>query len=95
MSFLSHIWGCLLRDRKLKKEDWNGLIVRVRKTLEGWLAEFLSLRGRIVLINLVLYVIPLYQTVIYTMPKWFRKKLTEYEENSCGVELDKRIVHTI
>lgn len=44
------------------------------KKLERWQSRFLSLGGRVVIINSVLSVIPLYQTSIYKMPKWVTKK---------------------
>lgn len=84
-----------LRDRKLKKEDWSCLIERVRKKLEEWQARFLSLGGRIVLINLVLSAIPLYQTAIYTMPKWVKKKIDRIRKEFLWVELGKIAVHKI
>lgn len=38
--------GVPLRDKKLKKEDWIGLIERARKRLKGWQDWFLLLGGR-------------------------------------------------
>lgn len=56
--------GVLLRQNKLKREDWIEVIEMIQRKLEGWQSRFLSLGGRIVFINFVLSAIPLYQSSV-------------------------------
>lgn len=47
------------------KRDWYPIIDRIERKLEGWKARYLSMGGRITLINSVLSSTPLYLMSIF------------------------------
>ncbi|WOL00140.1 hypothetical protein Cni_G08853 [Canna indica] len=62
--------GLPLRDGRLAKEDWNGIIENVDMRLSSWKGRLLSRGGRLVLINSVLSSISGYWLSIFKAPKW-------------------------
>lgn len=71
MNFLLNTLGYLLEiQNKERRFDGN----KGPKKLEGWQNRFLSMGGRLVLINALLSAIPLYQTYVDRMPKRVTKK---------------------
>ncbi len=67
--------GLPLRVGRLQKEDWGPVIFNVEKRVEGWQAKFLSLGGRLTLVNSVLANVPLYYLSIFLAPKWVLKRI--------------------
>ncbi|XP_039140432.1 uncharacterized protein LOC120277641 [Dioscorea cayenensis subsp. rotundata] len=53
-----------------RKQDWDILINKVRSRLEIWKSKFLSLGGRLTLLNSVLTVIPTYWMSLFKLPCW-------------------------
>lgn len=61
-----------------------------KKKTGGWQDKFLSLRGRLILINSMLSAVPLYQTLIFRMLKWARKKINKIRREFCeGKQIEK------
>lgn len=52
----------------------------IEKQLEGWQGKFLSLRGRIVLLNSVLSAVPLYQASVYRIPRWVIAQINKFRK---------------
>lgn len=69
----------LVRKTSLKKEDWSNMIEKIQKKLEGSHARFLSLEWRITLINSVLSAMPLYQALVYKIPRWVIKNIDKIQ----------------
>ena len=46
--------------RKLSNKDWKAVEDRIEKRLSGWKGKFLSVGGRLVLINYVLSSLPMF-----------------------------------
>lgn len=65
IKFLIKYLGLPLQDSGLRQKDWNFLIDKFEKRLQGWKGNLLSIEGRITLINSILSSIPLYALYIY------------------------------
>ncbi|XP_039125244.1 uncharacterized protein LOC120261424 [Dioscorea cayenensis subsp. rotundata] len=50
--------GIPISGRRPRKQDWEGVILKVRKRLAAWKLQHLSLGGRLILVNSVLSAIP-------------------------------------
>lgn len=57
--------GLPLQPQGLKSQDWDYLVEKLNKRLQGWKENMLSIGGRSTLINSVLSSIPLYTLSIY------------------------------
>ena len=55
--------------RRLKKLHWRSFIDRIQKRLAGWKEKLLSLRGRITLKNVILFVISIYFLSFFPLPR--------------------------
>ncbi|XP_039144849.1 uncharacterized protein LOC120282161 [Dioscorea cayenensis subsp. rotundata] len=62
--------GIPISGGKPRKQDWDILINKVRSRLEIWKSKFLSLGGRLTLLNSVLIVIPTYWMSLFKLPCW-------------------------
>lgn len=63
--------GMSLHWKKPTKEMWSMLIQKIQLKLDGWKGKFLSMGGRIIMINSVLSrCAPLFSFSIYKVPKW-------------------------
>lgn len=65
---LSNIWGFLYTSR-LKLDDCQPLIDKVRKRLSGWKSKLMSLAGRVELIKSILSSLHLFWTSSFKLPK--------------------------
>lgn len=78
-------------------EIWNGIIEKFEKRLASWQMQYLSMGGRLVLINSVLDSIPTYYMSLFPMPgkilnqldKIRRNFLCKGNRNSHGLHLIK------
>ncbi|XVF36682.1 hypothetical protein REPUB_Repub19eG0078300 [Reevesia pubescens] len=57
-----------------RKSIWLPIISKFRRLLASWKKNIL-IGGRVVLINSVMFVLPLYQMSIYCMPKTVLKEI--------------------
>ena len=76
---LSHLplkyLGVPLHNKKLSGADWGFVIDKVHKKLQSWKGNFLSIGGRVTLINSVLSAVPLYALSLYRLPKKIKQQL--------------------
>lgn len=67
--------GVPLHWKKLQLNDWNKLVEKVEKHLQGWKSKLMTLGGRITFFNSVVSAIPLYWLSLYKMPSKIRYKI--------------------
>ncbi|KAJ4780973.1 RNA-directed DNA polymerase (reverse transcriptase)-related family protein [Rhynchospora pubera] len=90
---LADLFGCKIGDwpilylgipihwRKSRKSDWNSIVERCHKRLQGWVGNLLSYGGKVVLINSILSALPTYMMSFHLMPACVRKKLDQIRSN--------------
>lgn len=59
-----------LADRRLPRRAYLDLLNKLNKRLAGWAACFLSIAGRLVLLNSILSSLPVYYMSVLNMPQW-------------------------
>jgi len=62
-------------------EIWNGILVKTEKKLARWSAQYLSVGGRLILINSVLDSLPTYVMSLFPIPAKVVKKLDKLRRN--------------
>ena len=67
--------GVPIDDKKLCKSLWWSTVEKVESKLGSWQGRFLSLGGRLVLINSSLTNVPMYMLSIYKAPKSVLRKI--------------------
>lgn len=67
--------GVPIRLVKVKRMDWNVLIEKLYKRLEGWKCKLLSIGRRIIMLNASLLVTPIYMMSMFKLPTWVRYKI--------------------
>jgi hypothetical protein len=67
--------GVPIDKKKINKNLWCPMIEKLEKRLAGWQGRFLSLGGRLTLLNSCLSNVPLYMLSIYPAPKTVIKKM--------------------
>ncbi|XP_058724719.1 uncharacterized protein LOC131596153 [Vicia villosa] len=85
--------GVMVGDSPRKTAMWKEVINDIRRRLNNWRGKFLSVGGRVVLINSVLNAIPLYSLSFYRAPKKVIKEIVSIQRNFLwkGVEGDRGI----
>jgi hypothetical protein len=75
------------------ESTWDSLLDHLRKRLFSWRNRYISLGGRIVLINAVLNAIPIFHLSFYKMPNSVRKKVVRLQREFLwgGAKGGKRI----
>lgn len=71
---ISHL-GMSLSPGALHCRDWLVVVQKFESKLAGWKARLLSDRGRMMLCNPVLDILPIYYLSIFRIPKTVAKKL--------------------
>ena len=64
--------GIPLAEGRLRARDWQPVMAKIEARLGGWQARLLSRDGRLVLMQSVLAVIPIYLMAIFWMPEGVR-----------------------
>jgi hypothetical protein len=72
--------GVPIDNKKLNKNLWCHMEEKMEKRLAGWQGRFLSLGGRLTLLNSCLTNVPLYMLSIYPAPKSVIRKLDIYRK---------------
>ena len=67
--------GVPIDNKKLCKSLWSPIVEKIESKLGSWQGRFLSLGGRLVLINSSLTNVPLYMLSMYKTPKCVLKKI--------------------
>jgi hypothetical protein len=61
--------------RKLYNSDWKMIEERIEKKLSSWKGKYLSMGGRLVLINLVLTSLTMFMLSFFEVPKEVLEKI--------------------
>lgn len=85
--------GVMVGDNPRRSSVWKEVISNYRRKLASWRGRFLSLVGRVILINSVLNVVPIYALSFYKMPQKVMKVLRRIQsdflwkgsESSCSI----------
>jgi hypothetical protein len=97
----SHILGCTLEKfsikylnislhwKALSREIWMDLINKIQSRLQIWKGRFLSLDGKVVLLNSVLTSKPLYYLSLYKIPSWCLLKIDKIKRSFLWTGADK------
>ena len=64
--------------RRLQNSDWKGVDERFQKKLSGWKGKLFSAGGKLVLINSLLSILPLFMFSFFEVPREVLKKLDFY-----------------
>jgi hypothetical protein len=67
--------GIPIHYRKFKNTDWREVEERFEKRLSSWKGKYLSIGGRLTLINSVLNSLPMYMMSFFPVPRGVLKKL--------------------
>jgi hypothetical protein len=76
--------------RKLNNKDWETIEERIEKKLSSWKGKYLSVGGRLVLINSVLSSLPMFMLSFFEIPKGCLKGLIILDQDSFGNKTTKR-----
>jgi hypothetical protein len=68
-------FGLSLHDRTLKISDWNRVVEKAQNKLAIWKGALLSLGDRLIMINVVLFAVPLYMLFLYKILVKVRKRI--------------------
>jgi hypothetical protein len=72
--------GVPIDNKKLNKKLWCSMMEKMEKRLAGWQGRFLSLGGRLTLLNSCLSNVSLYMLSIYPIPKSVIRKVDIYSK---------------
>jgi hypothetical protein len=67
--------GIPMHYRKLNNKDWEKIEERIEKKLSSWKGKYLSVGGRLVLINSVLTSLPMFMLSFFEIPKGVLEKI--------------------
>lgn len=73
--------GLSLGAKSKALEIWNGVIERCEKRLSNWKRQYLSLDGKIILVNSVLDALPTYVMSLFPIPSKVLKRLDSLRRN--------------
>ncbi|OIT06900.1 clip-associated protein [Nicotiana attenuata] len=73
--------GMPLGAKSKSKEIWNGVLERCEKKLARWKTQYISLGGRLVLINSVLDALPTYMMSLFPLPASVENRLETLRRN--------------
>lgn len=60
--------GLPLRLRKLRRNDWERILERINKRLDGWRYKTLLIGGRVTLLKAIISTIPIYYMSYFKLP---------------------------
>jgi uncharacterized protein YpuA (DUF1002 family) len=66
--------GIPMHFRKLSNKDWKMVEERIEKRLNSWKGKYLSVRGRLVLINSVLTSLVMFMMSFFKVPRGVLEK---------------------
>lgn len=67
--------GLPISSRRSSKQDWEGIIAKVRQRLSSWKIRHLSIGGRLTLVNSMLSALPTYLMPIFILTYWVIKAI--------------------
>jgi hypothetical protein len=86
-----HVFGCKegslpfkylgipMNTHRISKKDWSTVEERFQKKLSSWKGKLLSAGGRLVLINSVLSILPMFMMSFFRIPKGVLKRFDHCE----------------
>jgi hypothetical protein len=79
--------------RKLSNKDWEQIEERIKNKLSSWKEKYLSVEGRLVLVNYVLSSLPIFIISFFEVPKGFLKKviISSLDSSDCTIARRKGI----
>lgn len=85
--------GVLLSGNQPRKQDWTKLTLAISNRLFTWKTRILSLGGCIVLINFVLFALPISQMFVFELPKLVQREIdmvrSDFLQSSCDIPKPK------
>jgi len=73
--------GLTLGAKSKALQIWSGVIERCEKRLAIWKGQYLSLGGRVILVNSVLDALPTYVMSLFPLPSKVRKRIDKIRRN--------------
>lgn len=67
--------GIPISGRRPCKQDWRSLTEKIKGRLASWKSNYLSIGGRLTLLNSVLSAVPTYWMSLFRLPKWVTKEI--------------------
>ena len=77
-NFPNSLLGIPVHFRRLSNKDWTRIQERVEQRLSSWKGKNLSAGGRLMLINSVLSILPMYMVSFFEIPKGVGKSCTTF-----------------
>lgn len=71
------------------------LIAKIQKKLAVWKGNFLSIGGRLIMLNAVVSALPLYYLSIYRIPKWALNKIDQIRRGILWARVDSSTIKKI
>lgn len=86
--------GVPLSGRRLKRQNWSHLIETIRARLSSWKAIYLSLGGRLTLLNSVLLIVLVYWMSVFKLSAWVIKDIDRIRREFLykGPDLDPKVL---
>ncbi|KAH7685602.1 hypothetical protein IHE45_04G050900 [Dioscorea alata] len=67
--------GLPISGRRPRRQEWEGLILKVCRRLSLWKVRHLSLGGRLTMVNSVLMTLPTYWMAMFKLSKWVTRDI--------------------
>ncbi|XP_039123641.1 uncharacterized protein LOC120260266 [Dioscorea cayenensis subsp. rotundata] len=82
--------GIPISGRRPRRQDWEEIITKINNRLPLWKGRYLSLGGRLTLVNSVLSAIPTYWMSLFKVPCWVIKKINRIRRDFLwsGTDID-------
>ena len=82
-----------VKEKEARDETWNGVINKVKNTLNVWRPRRLKLKGKVVVINALILSKVVYAMTVIDMPEWVHKELNSIINNYIWDGKPARIAH--
>lgn len=82
-----------VKEKEARDETWNGVINKVKNTLNAWRPRRLKLKGKVVVINALILSKVVYAMTVVDMPEWVHKELNSIINNYIWDGKPARIAH--
>jgi ribosomal protein L21E len=81
--------------RKLSNKDWEIIEERIEKKLSSWKGKYISVGGRLVLINSVLSRLPMFMLSFFKIPKGVLKKIDYFRSRFFWQQYNQKRKHRL
>jgi hypothetical protein len=90
VSYSFRYLGIPMHCRRLNNKDWKMIEDRIEKRLSSWKGKYLSVEGRLVLINSVLSSLPMFMLSFFEVPKGVLEKIDYFQSRFFGKVIVRR-----